>query len=345
MELALRYVTRFRYEAPVWDSHNALRACPRSDDVQQCSDYQLTVTPAAHVHSYTDRWGTRVDTFGVRPAHDELVVDARAKVRTGVRAQPGESEAGELDADYRLAHWAYLQPTTHTTWTDEMSEEAREVVAGSTGAKERVRAVSDHVHASMAYVQGATSVGVDPAHVWAEKAGVCQDYAHVTIALLRSLGVAARYVSGYFYAADPSDGTSPEGEEIVVATHAWVEAALPDGAWWAFDPTNGLAAGERHVTIGHGRDYDDVTPLRGVYYGDSAHELAVEVTMGLGSVLPVWISVSVSNPSSWVPKPPGSSVIAWDGFTNMTLLVKKYRKLISLESPAIVALASCSKGR
>lgn len=285
MEIALRYVTRFRYHSPVWDSHNALRAAPRTDEHQDRVDYHLVVTPAARVHSYLDRWGTQVDTFGIRPSHDELTVDAKARVLTHPRATPYETDAGELSAiPFSTDHWTFLQPSSHTGWTDEMVDEARSIVEGLDGAKARVRAVADHVHAAMSYVPGATAIGVDPAHVWMEKAGVCQDYAHVTIALLRSLGIPARYVSGYFYAADPSDGTSPDGEEIVVATHAWIEAAIPDSGWWALDPTNGLEAGERHVTIGHGRDYDDVTPLRGVYYGDTKHELAVEVTMGVGSV-------------------------------------------------------------
>lgn len=285
MEIALRYVTRFRYRSPVWDSHNALRACPRSDIHQDRLDYQLAITPPARVHTYTDRWGTRVDTFGVRPAHEELVVDARASVRTKPRDTPTEADGAELaDTGFRTDHWAYLQPSRHTAWTQPMVDEARELVAGAAGTKERVRRISNHVHATMSYVPGATGIGVDPAHVWKEKAGVCQDYAHVTISLLRAVGIPARYVSGYFYAADPSEGASPDGEEIVVATHAWIEAAIPGAGWWALDPTNGLEAGERHVTIGHGRDYDDVTPLRGVYYGNTDHELAVEVTMGLGSV-------------------------------------------------------------
>ena len=285
MEITLRYVTLFRYRAPVWDSHNALRACPRTDEHQATLTYHLEIAPAARIQTYQDRWGTRVDTFGIRASHDELLVDARAEVTTSPRPTPGPSDAAALaDDGFRSEHWLFLHPTAHTRWTPAMAAEAQEVVAGIDDTTARVSSIMDFVHGSMAYVPGATTIGVDPSEVWEARKGVCQDYAHLAIALLRSVGIPSRYVSGYFYAADPSVGSSPDGAEIVVQTHAWVEAAIPGFGWWACDPTNGLEAGERHVTIGHGRDYDDVTPLRGVYHGDTNHELAVEVTMGLDSV-------------------------------------------------------------
>lgn len=285
MDIALRYVTRFAYRTPVWDSHNALRACPRTNGFQRDVSYAVSIDPAARLHTYVDRWGTRVDTFGVRAPHDELVVDARARVTTLPRPTPDPVDVAELERPgFRTDRWIFAQRSPHTSWTKAMATEAAEVVDGTDDLVAAVRAVMSHVHDAMDYVPGATSIGVDPAEVWSAKAGVCQDYAHLMIALLRSLRMPARYVSGYFYAADPADGASPDGEEIVVQTHAWVEAAVPGFGWWALDPTNCLDVGERHVTIGHGRDYDDVTPLRGVYYGNTDHELAVAVTMGLGSV-------------------------------------------------------------
>jgi transglutaminase-like putative cysteine protease len=285
MDLALRYVTRFRYRSPVWDSHNALRACPITNEHQTNVEYRLTIEPAAKTHSYIDHWGTRVDTFGVRPSHRELVVDARASVSTSPRPQPEPSEPPDPEPDHQSNdEWLYTQPTGHTRWTLAMASFSREIVAEAHDVTDRIRALADHVHGSMTYAPGATKVGADPTTVWDAKEGVCQDYAHVTIALLRSIGIPARYVSGYFYAADPQEGESPDGAEIAVQTHAWVEASVPGFGWWGLDPTNGLVAGERHVKIGHGRDYDDVTPLRGIYYGDTDHDLAVEVTMGLGTV-------------------------------------------------------------
>jgi transglutaminase-like putative cysteine protease len=118
-----------------------------------------------------------------------------------------------------------------------------------------------------------------------DQVGVCQDFAHLTIAMLHSVGIASRYVSGYFAASDPTNVGSADTDEIVVATHAWVELAVPGWGWWAIDPTNASPVGERHVKIGHGRVYDDVTPLRGVYYGESDHHLAAEVTMSTSHIV------------------------------------------------------------
>ena len=132
----------------------------------------------------------------------------------------------------------------------------------------------------LTYEGGSTEVGTSVAEIWEQRSGVCQDYAHVAIAVFRSLGVPARYVSGYLYAADSATGAQPDAGEIEVATHAWVEVAIPGFGWWGLDPTNRLVVGERHVKIGHGRDYEDVTPLRGVYHGEAeSGGLEATVTM------------------------------------------------------------------
>jgi transglutaminase-like putative cysteine protease len=124
---------------------------------------------------------------------------------------------------------------------------------------------------------GTTKVGVDVNEVLANGEGVCQDFSHVALAMYRAAGFPARYVSGYLYAADQSVGAAPAAAEIEVQTHAWVEVAVPGFGWWALDPTNDHDVGERHVKIGHGRDYDDAPPLRGVYHGEEDHQLGVRV--------------------------------------------------------------------
>jgi transglutaminase-like putative cysteine protease len=165
-----------------------------------------------------------------------------------------------------------------------MAIAAKEATATAGDVVHAVRSVEDLVHHAMSYRPGTTEIGVDVAEVWRTRAGVCQDFAHLTVAMLRSLGIGARYVSGYFFAADPTAADAEETGEVVVATHAWVEVAIPGGGWWAIDPTNAAEVGERHIKIGHGRDYDDVTPLRGVYYGDTGHVAVAEVTMSTTSI-------------------------------------------------------------
>lgn len=286
MEISLRYVTHFVYAAPVWESHNSLRACPVDGDGQRLLEYDLGIDPDVPVFSYTDSWGTRVDTFDVPDQHSELVVTASGRVDTMAPALPMSGPlAGTADMDYIESGWIYLQPTRHTRWGEQIAVAAKRAMAASTDVVEIASSIQDVVRDRIEYRTGATSIGVDLDRIWSDGVGVCQDFAHLTIAMLRSVGIAARYVSGYFYASDPTDVASAEIDEIVVATHAWVELAVPGWGWWAIDPTNASPVGERHVKIGHGRDYDDVTPLRGVYYGEGAHHLAAEVTMSTSRIV------------------------------------------------------------
>lgn len=279
MRLGIRYATRFDYGGPVVESQNELRACPASDAHQQLVHYGVTTTPAARVRSHTDYWGTRVDTFGVVAAHARLEVVATATVETSPRSTPDEDAplAPLEDAGWRDEHLEFLQRSPHVAWGDGVTARAAAVADGATGVRDLVDRVAAEV-GGLAYRRGRTSVGVPVEDVLAAGAGVCQDFAHLSIALLRALGVPARYVSGYFFAADDRTG-AVAGDEVEVETHAWVEAALPGHGWWAFDPTNRQPVGERHVTIGRGRDYDDVAPLRGIYSGPAEHELAVDVRM------------------------------------------------------------------
>lgn len=282
MHIELRYVTRFLYPSEVWDSHNALRARPVDDEYQRTSSYEVSIQPAARVFTYVDSWGTEVNTFSVTEPHDELVVSAWAVVDT--KARPSPPTDVPLDAladdDFREPRWLYLQPSTHVTWDPALREAAAGLAAGVDDVRSAIQSIAGHVHDRLEYRPGATVVGTPVGDIWAGEGGVCQDFSHLVIALLRSVGVPARYVSGYLYAADPH-ATDPHDEgEIVVQTHAWVEACVPGWGWWAIDPTNRTVVGERHVTIGRGRDYEDVMPLRGVYHGDTEATLAVEVTMG-----------------------------------------------------------------
>jgi transglutaminase-like putative cysteine protease len=291
MRLAIRYVSRFRYPEFAWDSHNVLRACPTSDTTQRLLDYRLDVEPAARVATHIDAWGTRVDEIHVRDRHRELQVAARATVETGQRPDPhGAASPMALGVEafsqpaFRDDHWVYLQGTRHAVRPPAVVDQAQETIRGLEGALEVVDAIHARVHESLVYRPGTTYIGQEIGAVLAGGTGVCQDFVHVGLAMFRAVGVPARYVSGYFYAIDGTEGAMPHAAEISVQTHAWVEVAIPGWGWWAIDPTNHLTAGERHVKIGHGRDYDDVLPLRGVFYGTSDQHLFVEVGMSRGEL-------------------------------------------------------------
>jgi transglutaminase-like putative cysteine protease len=282
VRLDIRYQTQFRYAHPVRESNNELRACPTTDDRQQLVSYRLTTRPAARVLATTDYWGTRVDAFGMRAPHRELEIAAESTVETfpGRIMAAAPTLAQLSDPLFREEHIEYLERTAHVDWGPNVEAEARrraeplgDDVAGVLLSLYRAGGTL------LRYVPGATFVGMPVDEVLACGEGVCQDFTHLAIALCRSVGIPARYVSGYLFATDDATGAAGDADTVVVQTHAWIEVALPGAGWWALDPTNHQEVGEQHVKIGHGRDYDDVPPLRGVFSGPAEHEMDVEVEM------------------------------------------------------------------
>jgi transglutaminase-like putative cysteine protease len=290
VRLDIRYVTRFDYATSVAESQNELRACPASDDRQALLHYNVTTIPSSRVASYVDHWGTRVDTFGVRLPHTSLEVIAEATVETAKPALITTSPrlSAMRDPGFRDRYLEYLTPSTHVRWGPEVTQAAATAaqLAGD-DAIGAVLAIHRAVGDALAYAPGETYVGVGVDAVFASGRGVCQDFAHLAVAMYRSLGIPARYVSGFLFTADDATGEDVHGDEVEVETHAWVEVALPraatgrdpDVTWFGLDPTNQQEVAERHVAIGRGRDYDDVAPFRGVYAGASDHELDVSVSM------------------------------------------------------------------
>jgi transglutaminase-like putative cysteine protease len=299
VRLDIRYLTRFVYDQPVTESQNELRACPASDERQALLHYNVTTTPSSRVASYTDHWGTRVDTFGARLPHTLLEVVAEATVETAphplVTAAPRRADL--VDPEFRDHHLEFLEPSSHADPGPEVAaaaERAAELAGDDVvGA---VLTIHRAVGARVTYAPGETYVGVTVDDVYGAGQGVCQDFAHLAIAMYRSVGIPARYVSGYLFTADDATGTEVVGDEVEVQTHAWIEVALPIGGqarggrnatWMALDPTNQQQVGEQHVTIGRGRDYDDVAPFRGVFSGASEHQLEVSVAMRRLAVEPL----------------------------------------------------------
>jgi transglutaminase-like putative cysteine protease len=278
----IRFVSEFRYPQPVWDSHNVLRACPCSDDRQALLSYRVELSPTASVVSYQDYFGTRVDLFGVAQPHRSLEVAAEIRVAMSgpEQAAPPGARGPASDAAFVAEHWEYLVPSAHVAFGESIRGEALDVIDGiGDDAAARGTALCEHVRRSFQYAPGWTHIGIDVTELQRARRGVCQDFAHYLIALCRSVGVPARYVSGYLFASDSRDSSANTADEVLVQTHAWTEIAIPGAGWWPLDPTNRMVVGGRHVKIGHGRDYDDVLPLRGLYHGPFHHELEVSVRM------------------------------------------------------------------
>jgi transglutaminase-like putative cysteine protease len=288
MRLDIRYETRFRYDSPVRESHNELRACPVDDHRQRVLDFRLRVDPATPVQSFRDYWGTRVEAFGVIPRHDHLEVIAEISVETRVPDEEPSPATPIADLMGHEPFREYMVPSRHTRGGQGLVELAQGIVEETESAEEAARAISGWVGRSLTYSPGSTKVDTTIDEVVERRVGVCQDYAHLTVALCRAVGVPARYVSGYLFArrdddrsgADADGSTASgngEADAVRVQTHAWVEVAVAPGRWQALDPTNGRDVGERHVKIGHGRDYFDVSPFHGSFSGSADPTLVSSV--------------------------------------------------------------------
>jgi len=276
MLLHIRHVTGFSYDGAADSSYNEVRMTPLTLDRQRVVASSLEVTPYALQSTYRDYFGTIVTTFDLHDRHRQLEVVAEATVETFDRevSEPALDVATLSAAPWNDRLVEYVAPTARTAMSGEVLDEFRDTVAGVNDPREIADAALSVVAARMQYVRGATLVSSTAQEAWDESKGVCQDLTHVTIALLRSAGVPARYVSGYLH----SDPEAAVGETILGESHAWVEYFM--GEWRGIDPTNGGDVGLRHVTVAKGREYGDVPPLKGIYHGDpsSALGVVVEVT-------------------------------------------------------------------
>jgi transglutaminase-like putative cysteine protease len=273
MEFAIRHVTGFSYDGVADSSYNEARMTPPTLARQVVRDASLQVHPYAELATYRDYFGTIVTTFDLQEPHRRLQVVAEASVQT--RAE----SLGDTELTLRTLRssemadrfFEYLAATAHTTMGPGVFEELREVIPGQRDVHATVDVVMDWVRGRVAYQRGATLVSSTAQEVWEQRQGVCQDLSHVTIAMLRSLGIPARYVSGYLYAKGEGD----VGEKIVGESHAWVEYFCGD--WVGIDPTNFGRVGLSHVVVAKGREYGDVPPLKGIYHGDPSISLGVTV--------------------------------------------------------------------
>lgn len=264
----------YRYKSEVTSSYNEARITPLSTDRQMVLDAAVTVSPRASVHRYWDYWGTLVDAFEVHEEHTELAVTGSSVVETSAPMASPQAIGWDLltrpEVTDEFAE--LLTPTPYATINDEITDTARSLGAGH-DPLEACHATVDWARSRLRYESGATTASTPGVEALAQGGGVCQDFAHVTLAMLRAMGIPARYTSGYLH---PSPDAAV-GETLTGQSHAWVEAWVGD--WVPLDPTNGEPVGERHVVVGRARDYSDVSPLKGIYHGGPAEALRVTVEL------------------------------------------------------------------
>lgn len=276
--LKIVHNTFYSYKAGVARSYNEARLTPLSQEGQIVLESNVKVAPSsAAVGSYSDYWGTRVTTFDVQHRHDAMGVTATTTVEVD-RSRPvsgGEALDGEeLRSDRVTDEYAeWLAPTPLTEIGGEVRTAAAHAAAGLCPV-DAAPAVMAWMRGEMKYVKGVTAVTTNAEQAWSQRTGVCQDLAHLGIGALRSLGIPARYVSGYIH----PQPDAPVGETVAGQSHAWLE--WWDGRWNSWDPTNHKPAGDLHVMVAVGRDYRDVSPVRGILSGGggAAPQVSVAIT-------------------------------------------------------------------
>ncbi|WP_166867076.1 transglutaminase family protein [Salinibacterium sp. ZJ70] len=272
--LRIRHATGFQYEGEATASYNEVRMLPASSDGQLVLYSNLEISPISSTHSYVDYWGTRVSGFEILHPHAELSLTATSlvEVRHREAAEPGLAW-DELSRETARAttYIEQLAQTARTRPPQEVVELAAAIMQAAGDPCAAAHAICTAIGERIEYMPGVTGVHTTAAEAWTQKKGVCQDITHLAIGALRSVGIAARYVSGYLH---PKPDAAI-GETVVGESHAWVEWYC--GRWHGFDPTNRIDIADRHVIVGRGRDYTDVTPLRGVYAGPSSSRLFVTV--------------------------------------------------------------------
>jgi transglutaminase-like putative cysteine protease len=293
MRFRIRHLTRYRYAGTASESFMEARLTPVNDERQKLLARRLATSPSCSIHSYTDYFGNAVETFSVVQRHRELTLESHTEVETCFLEPPATaldftvSDSRHLNHDGRLRLFEFLRPSPAIPLSAPVQALARQFFRPRHGLGESLLRFLAWIHENFRYAPGTTAIETPISAVLKTREGVCQDFAQIMIAVLRSAEIPARYVTGYIetesqrQAAENGGPNARRAPRLIGASesHAWAEVYLPGGFWFPLDPTNNCVAGERHVKIGNGRDYHDCTPTRGVFKGTRTEKLDVAVAM------------------------------------------------------------------
>ncbi len=280
MEFEITHTTRYKYSFPTAEAYGEARLTPPSLPQQTVVSHRLTIDPDVKSSMYVDHFGNHVDFFSVPFRHNHLLITNQAVVRTHAEPLPTDSlelsvqEARQILGSALSDVFEYLQPTPVVATGREAVQWAKKYIGGGVQLGTALQRLNEAIHDEFRYQSGSTANDTPLATIWKMKTGVCQDFAHIGLSILRTAGLPARYVCGYI----ETDGAA-NGLIGAVATHAWIEVLVPGMRWVALDPTNRQWCGERHVAVSFGRDFRDATPLRGTFKGGGRQVMKVRVTM------------------------------------------------------------------
>ncbi|MFY7899299.1 MAG: transglutaminase family protein [Chitinophagaceae bacterium] len=273
----IHHVTKYEYDRLIKESCNEIKIYPYSSSDQEIIEHTVQITNYPDVFVFKDYFGNRTGVFNVLPLHNKLIIESKLTIRTKASAiAPNHQEASwhdlSVDVKNNFHLFDYLKKDTI------INEAAIQQIIYDLQASDKpiaavIEAASHYVFSTFKYVKGITSVETTVDEILEVKAGVCQDFAHVLLQILRSLNIPCRYVSGYI--CPNKNGLRGEG-----ATHAWIDAYIPTYGWAGIDPTNDVWVTDNHIKLAVGKHFADCTPVKGTFKGPAKQQLSVYVSVG-----------------------------------------------------------------
>lgn len=285
----ISHMTRYRYSAPVAMCQNQLRLTPRDDAGQLLRRHKIEILPKpTKITSQSDFFGNGIHYFELHQPHTELTIGMHATIEVPrVAPEPTVSSPAWTEIQNRLANdysnqgtyrYQFAFPSSLVPRCAFAQKFARDIFRGDRPIYECVVELNTRLHEYFDYSPNSTTINTPLDVVFSTRKGVCQDFAHAAIACLRSIGLAARYVSGYLKTIAPSEGNALVGAD---ASHAWVSVYMGSLGWIEIDPTNNMVVGNQHIVLAYGRDFRDVTPINGLFTGAEQQSLDVAVQVRL----------------------------------------------------------------
>jgi transglutaminase-like putative cysteine protease len=286
MEFEITHVTHYKYGHPAAEAYGEARLTPPTLPSQTVLSHRLIIDPEVRTSPYTDHFGNVVHFYSLPFRHNKLSVRNEVLVRTHPIPRPESSleltiqEARQILGSVMTDIYDYLQVTPVVKTGRESYQWAKKYLRGNAPLGESLQRLNEAIHSEFKYKSGSTENSTPLATIWKNKLGVCQDFAHIGLSILRTAGLPARYVCGYIETDPPPNTTGTPTRMIgAVATHAWIEVLVPGMEWVAIDPTNRQWVNERYVAVSFGRDCRDATPLRGTFKLSGGQNMKVRVVM------------------------------------------------------------------
>lgn len=286
MEFEINHVTHYKYGHAAAEAYGEARLTPPELPTQTVLSHRVIIDPEVQTSHYKDHFGNHVEFFSLPFRHKSLVVTNQLVMRTEPPVRPAASlelcvqEARQVLGSSLTDIFDFLQPTPVVQIGRESVQWARKYLPSSKPLGQGLQELNEAICSEFAYKPGATENSTPLSTIWKNKAGVCQDFAHIGLSILRTAGLPARYVCGYIETDPPRRPDGTAGRMVgATATHAWIEVLVPGMLWVAFDPTNRQWVNERYVTVSYGRDFRDATPLRGTFKGSGGQAMKARVFM------------------------------------------------------------------